>query len=289
MIDRAQGFIYNTETNAVILDESNGTNTVSPANNGEFDNFNSSMSALYDSDDYDQVLAQMTLTDKRFLPANIRHNNLPNSTGFFIGPRVDWQPNLGIIVSNPVALLATYGSNHEGSFPNTNALVSGRMIFADSFNYPNGAIFNTIESWNGRDFGGLGLLGFQQQEQAADFIAAGGTFALANVWEPLADSVPDNRYLALNFLLGNLSWAEAAYTAIPGLSWMQIVLGDPLARPSRSSENIDANGRMNIDDLYAYEASPVDINRSGAADAADRAVMLRVLRYNERPDVANRR
>ena len=289
MIDRAQGFIYNTATNAVILDESNGNNTVSPANNGEFDNFNSSMSLLYDSDDYDQVLAQMTLTDKRFLPANIRHNNAPNSTGFFIGPRVDWQPNLGIIVSNPVALLATYGSNHEGSFPNTNALVSGRMIFADSFNYPNGAIFNTIESWNGRDFGGLGLLGFQQQEQAADFIAAGGTFALANVWEPLADSVPDNRYLALNFLLGNLSWGEAAYTAIPGLSWMQIVLGDPLARPLRSSENIDGNGRVNIDDLYAYEASPVDINRSGAADAADRAVMLRVLRYNERPDVANRR
>jgi hypothetical protein len=70
---------------------------------------------------------------------------------------------------------------------------------------------------------------------------------------------------------------------------MQIVLGDPLARPSRSSENIDANGRVNIDDLYAYEATPVDINRSGAADAADRAVMLRVLRYNERPDVANRR
>ncbi|MFZ4576611.1 MAG: hypothetical protein ACOYN0_19695, partial [Phycisphaerales bacterium] len=285
MIDRAARFMYNTATNAVILDESIGDNTVSPANNGEFDNSSSSMSSLYDSDDYDQVLAQMTLSDKRFLPANIRHNNAPNSTGFFIGPRLDWQPNLGIIVSNPVALLATYGSNHQLTFPQTNAGVSARMIFAESFNYPDGAIFNTIESWNGRDFGGLGQLGFQQQEQAADFIAAGGTFAIGNVWEPLADSVPDNRYIALNFLLGNLSWAEAAWSSIPGLSWMQIVIGDPLARPMRSSENIDGNARINIDDLYAYDRAPVDINRSGTADAADRAILMRVLRYNERPDI----
>jgi len=186
-------------------------------------------------------------------------------------------------------LLATYGSNHEGTFPNTVDLVSARMIFADSFNYPAGAIFNTIESWNGRDFGGLGLLGFQMQEQAADFIAAGGTFAMANAWEPLADSVPDNRYIVQNFVLGNLTWAEAAWTSIPALSWMQMVLGDPLARAQRSSEDIDGNGRVDIDDLYAFERAPVDINRSGVADAADRAVLMRVLRYNERPDIQNRR
>ena len=66
---------------------------------------------------------------------------------------------------------------------------------------------------------------------------------------------------------------------------MQIVIGDPLARPMRSSENIDGNTRVNIDDLYAYDRAPVDINRSGAADAADRAILMRVLRYNERPDI----
>jgi hypothetical protein len=289
MITRADGFMYNVNTDAVILDESNGVNTINTPNNGEFDNYNPAMAPLYDSDDYEQVLTQMTVTDKRFATANILHNNAPNSTGFYIGPRVNWQAGLGIRVNNPVVLLATYGSNHEGTFPNTVDLISARMIFADSFNYPAGAIFNTIESWNGRDFGGLGLLGFQMQEQAADFIAAGGTFALANAWEPLADSVPDNRYIVQNFVLGNLTWAEAAWTSIPALSWMQMVLGDPLARAQRSSEDVDGNGRVDIDDLYAFERAPVDINRSGVADSADRAVLMRVLRYNEKPDVQNRR
>jgi hypothetical protein len=289
MLDRARSFQYDTDTALVLLDESAGDNSINPANNGEFDNINSSMAALYDSDDYEQVRSQMTITDKRFLPDNILHNNAPNSTGFYIGPRFNWQAGLGIRINGPVVLLASYGSNHQLTFPNTVDLVSARMIFGESFIYPPGAIFNTIESWNARDLGGLGQLDFQQQEQVADFLRGGGTFAIGHVWEPLADAIPDNRYLALNFLLGNMTWAEAAWSSIPSLSWMHVVLGDPLARPSRKSEDINRDGRISIDDLYAWEQNPTDLNRSGAADAADRAVLLRVLRYNEKPDVTNRR
>ena len=108
------------------------------------------------------------------------------------------------------------------------------------------------------------------------------TFAVANVWEPLADTIPDNRLLANNFLLGTMSWAEAAWSSIPALSWMQIAVGDPLARVQRSSEDLDADGAVTVDDLHSWERSPADINNSGSADAADRTLMLRALRAGER-------
>jgi len=286
MIDRSQNLVVNVDVATVLLDEGTGTPAIDSANNGEFDNAGASLPGLYDSDDYEQVALLMRTTDRRFATANILQNNTPDRPGFYVGPRLTWTPGQGLLVSAPVALLATYGSNHQGNFPSTTGGASANMIYADSFNYAPGAIFNTIESWNGRDFGGLGLLGFQQQEQAADFIAAGGTFAVCHAWEPLADSVPDNRYLALNFLLGNLSWAEAAWSSVPALSWSQFVIGDPLARYGRSSEDVNGDGRFTIEDLYRWDSAPTDINRSGTADSADRAILVRLLRNAERFDLA---
>ena len=101
--------------------------------------------------------------------------------------------------------------------------------------------------------------------------------------------MPDNEFLVTNYLLGNLSWAEAAWTSIPCLSWAHIVLGDPLARASRTSEDVDGNGRVNVGDLYAWTVSPTDIDRSGAADAADRLLLMKTVRFYERSDMENRR
>ena len=126
------------------------------------------------------------------------------------------------------------------------------------------------------------MLSFAQQQQASAFIAAGGTFAVGNVWEPLADSVPDNRLIVKNFLLGNLSFAEAAWSSIPGLSWMQMAVGDPLARVQRSSEDTDANGQVTIDDVYAWERTPTDVNRNGVTDSTDRAIVVATIRAPER-------
>lgn len=289
MIDRSQNFVVDVDTATVLLDEGTGVNAINAANNGEFDNNSSAMSPLYDSDDYEQVVATMATTDRRFLPANILQNNVPDRPGFYVGTRLTWTAGQGILISAPVALLATYGANHQGNFPTTTGGASANTIYADSFHYAPGAIFNTIESWNGRDFGGLGLLSFQQQEQAADFLAAGGTFAVCHAWEPLADSIPDNRYLAINFMLGNLTWAEAAWSSIPALSWSQFVVGDPLARYGRSSEDVNSDGTFTIEDLAAWEISPTDLNRSGAADAADRAILVRLLRQTERFDLVSER
>ena len=101
--------------------------------------------------------------------------------------------------------------------------------------------------------------------------------------------MPDNEFLVTNFLLGNLSWAEAAWTSIPCLSWMHVVIGDPLARPARTSEDVNGDGRVTINDLYAWVATPTDIDRSGTADNADRLVLMKTLRFYERSDMINRR
>ncbi len=283
MITRGKSILYNVSTDQLLLDESNSNGLTDASGNSELDN-QSSLGALRASDDYEKTRDLFT-ADGRFAPATIRYDALANAANFFIGPRIS--PTGGILITQPVALLATYGSNHAGTFP-TYSGGSTNLVFADSFHYANGAIFNTIESYNGRDFGGIGM-GAIQQEQSSHFIAAGGTLAIGHVWEPLADTIADNEFLATNFLMGNLSWAEAAWTSIPCLSWMHTVIGDPLARPARTSEDTDNNQRPGIGDAYAFAANPTDINRSGAADTADRTLLYRTLRFYERSDLINRR
>lgn len=286
MIDRAQRILYDVDAHVVLLDESDSNGLADSASNSEFDNIDTAFPALRDADDY-EVTRNELQADTRFAAGFTRYDAASGGGAFFVGPRLSWQGSV-LLVNEPVVLLATYGANHNGR-PFTTGGTIASTIYGTSFNYPNGAIFNTIESYNGRDFAGLGQLDYAMQQQAASFLAAGGTFALGNVWEPLADTVPDNRYLARNFVRGNLSWAEAAWSAIPALSWMQMVLGDPLARPFRTSEDINRDGRVDIDDLYAWEASPADVDRNGSTNAADRAFVVNALRSWERADMLTRR
>lgn len=282
-LERASRVYYNVDTDAAMFDESGANGVADTAANGEFDNVNTAFAQMRDADDY-EVTRDAFSADTRFAPGFARYNGLAGGNQFFIGPRLAWFPGDGVMLASPLALVATYGANHSG-VPRDPAGIPRRTDFAASYNYPDGAIINTIESYNCRDFGGLGQLEFATQQQVAHFIASGGTFGVGNVWEPLADAVPDNRYLALNFIRGNLSWAEAAWTAIPALSWQQMVVGDPLARPARSGEDINADGRVGIDDLYAWEAAPADVDRSGTANALDRGFVMHAVRSWERSDL----
>ena len=291
MIDRSQNTLINTNTAALLFDE----------DGADFDNVaagSAAFPALLGGDDYEDCVTALT-NDRRFSfafpspPANVRYDNNAGAANFFVGPQLAFAAGQGILISNPVLYLATYGSNHSG-VPSLAAGGSSGTVYAASYNYAPGAIFNTIESFNGRDFGGLGQLGFAPQQQATDFLASGGTFALCNVWEPLADSVPDNLPMVQQFVLGNVSFAEAAWLSIPALSWMQMPVGDPLARMMRSNENLSGDARVSADDLYAWEALPganasKDVNRSGTADTTDRNVVAGSVRAAERVNVMSRR
>jgi hypothetical protein len=287
MIDRAQGLLLNVNTAGVVLDEgaSNGLADGSP--NSEYDNQGPSETrpSGTEGDDYESTRSAF-VNDRRLVSANILYNSLGGASQFIVGPRA-LPANLGgqvitggITTSLPIVLLATEGANHVGGTP-----TNGGWGYPFSFNYAPGAIFNTIESYNGRKFGTITTNGFGQAD-ASDFIASGGTFAVAQVWEPFAFSVADNLYLARSFVLGSLSWAEAAYTSIPLLSWQQIVLGDPLARMSRSSEDIDGDGRVGFEDLVAWNRAPRDINRDTLANANDRRLIENSVRGPEAANLA---
>ncbi len=287
LLDRAQSIMYDTLNHAAVLDESASDGIANPGANDEFDNSASGFPALRDADDYETTRDEL-LADTRFAPAFTRYNALSGGSQFLIGPRYTWQPPV-ILVNEPVVLIAHYGTNHSGQPLTSPGGLNSRTFWATSYNMPNGTIINSMESYNCRAFGGLGQNAFAPQQQVADYLAAGGTFGVGNCWEPLADSVPDTRYLARNFVRGEMSWAEAAWSSIPAISWQQMAIGDPLARAARTSEDIAANGRIGVDDLYAWEAAPTDVNRNGTTDAADRAFVVRAIRGWERADLLTAR
>ena len=281
MIDRASRVYYDVANHVVLLDESDSNGIADGGPNAELDNSAGGFTPLRDADDYEISRDEM-LGDGRFFPSFTRYNALAGGTQFFGGPRIMWQAPGPILILPPAVLIASQGANHTGRPRDLDTGTLADTFYATTFNMADGCIFNSIESYNGRAFGGLGQISFAQQQQASSFIAAGGTFAIGNVWEPLADTIPDNRYLLRNFVRGNLSWGEAALSATPGLSWMQMTLGDPVARAHRSSEDVDGSLRVDVSDLYAWELAPTDVNRSGTPDSTDRSLVIGSVRAWER-------
>jgi hypothetical protein len=289
MIDRGKDPYVNMSGVALLLDESNANGTADTSQNGEFDNQGDPW--VRTNDDYEATRDFLLNSDRRFASAGVQYDQFGGGNNFFVGPNlpsgVSWNPTVRL-VTNPVLLIASYGANHSGLPTRSDGQPAG-TTYARTFTYAPGAMFNTIESYNGRAFGGLGQNQFAAQQQAADFIAAGGTFAVANVWEPFAISVPKNFWIVRNFYLGTMTWAEAAYSGIPCLSWHQIVLGDPLARVQRSTDDVNGDGAVDIDDLYTWERLFVDaptdprldVNRDNARNNADRVSLTNTLRAGE--------
>jgi hypothetical protein len=271
MIARAQNVAWPTLTGRFILD-TDGSSLEGTGN----------PPALDGGADY--TLARTALQiDARFLPTNVIKNTATGFTGFVVGPNVSYASATNgppIVMAQPMLLVASYGANHAGVSNNGS---TAWTTWGTSFNYGPGAVFNSIESYNGRAFGGLGQNPFVPQQQSADVLAgpAGATFAVGNAWEPLSISAPDNEQIAKNFFIGNMTWAEAAYTSFPAISWQQVAIGDPLARPRRDREDINGDGKITLDDLYGYWAAPVDLNNSGIADITDFNLLEKTVRGYE--------
>lgn len=280
MIDRAQNLVVDVDAATFILDEANADPQTNATANTEFDNFG--FSPLFGGDDYEQTRDAIN-ADGRFLPSRVRSDFSTGVNNFFVGPLVNYNGQ-GALVTTPVLLISGYGSNTPGTLPGdgtTPTPPNVRTTFATSFNLAPGAIFNTTESFNGRDLGGLGQAPAIPQMQASAFIAAGGTFAAVNAWEPFTISIPDDLQIARNFILGNLSWGEAAYTSLPALSFQQIILGDPLARMVRTCDDLTGDARISVEDLYGWFAASTtrrDLNRSGTVTDTDRRFVEEAVR-----------
>jgi uncharacterized protein (TIGR03790 family) len=77
---------------------------------------------------------------------------------------------------------------------------------------------------------------------AAPLLADGAAVTMGNVYEPYIE-------LTVNFdvlqdrLMNGLTLAESAYAATRGISWMNVVLGDPLYRPYASWTSLEPDSR----------------------------------------------
>ncbi len=154
----------------------------------------------------------------------------------------------------PLIVLGTYGENHDISGWGENPPGVGTYISTYTNIHP-AAIFVSYESFNGNSI----INGLQRSNhaQALDFIAAGGSFTIAHVAEPFTFTVADLEFLTQNLLVNGMTFAEAAYSSIPTLSWQSTPVGDPLA-------------------IVTLGVPPLvgDLTGDGAVNAADLAILL---------------
>jgi hypothetical protein len=108
------------------------------------------------------------------------------------------------------------------------------------------------------------------QGKIVDFITIGGAGAIGHSFEPLSSATIDNEFLFYNLLAdddgdgkADLSFVEAAFTAIPFLSWSEVVIGDPLMQIAygpggKAWQSLlgDANndGRVNFFDMWLIQS-----------------------------------
>jgi hypothetical protein len=135
-----------------------------------------------------------------------------------------------------IVSLATYGRNGDEGNP-YNYLLAGGPGGGPLFNVVNGAVFTSIESFNGVTMFSDVNTAPTPQGKLVDFVTIGGTAAIGHSFEPQPDAAIDNEFLVYNLLAdadgdgkADLTLAEAAFTAIPYLSWSEVFIGDPLMR-----------------------------------------------------------
>jgi len=235
-ITRAQNLYANRATQIILLDSYNlsiGSQLDNGGLYGAGDPFNA-------GPDYPDARAVM-----QTFGWTVRYDTTSN----FVDPAEETRALIGF---------ATYGENHSLSGAGDDPAGNGTYPTA-GYKYARGAIFNPLESYSGRNLNGLGQHPSIPQGQVADFIAAGGTFAVGNVWEPFSFAVADNEFLFQRMLVNQRTWAEAAYSAIPVLSWQHVVLGDPLGRfaailndPGLPKGDMDGNGVVNGRDIHWF-------------------------------------
>lgn len=119
----------------------------------------------------------------------------------------------------------------------------------------NGAIFSSYESFNANSFsldingnpirrpGGGG-----DQGLVGDWIKAGGTGATGTVWEPFAELIAHEE-MFFPAMMEGYTFADAMWMATEGISWQNVMIGDPLmtwAVPEPSVLSIGAIGLLAV-------------------------------------------
>lgn len=140
-------------------------------------------------------------------------------------------------------------------------LPTGYIIDNLNFQYENGAIFNTIESFNGNSMGinfsdrsirrdGQGLI--------SEFIYTGGIGGAAHTWEPYLSAAVKINYFYPAYAMG-YSVVDAAYQGMDLLGWQNIVIGDPLTTIAWGKQTLTSNLNWSGTNLVTGEIDISDL------------------------------
>ena len=83
-----------------------------------------------------------------------------------------------------------------------------------------------ITTWENR----AGFWANSPQSLSADFVRQGASGVSGHVYEPYLGFTPRPDYLLPAYIVEHRSLAESFWSSIPAVSWMNIVVGDPLCR-----------------------------------------------------------
>lgn len=133
----------------------------------------------------------------------------------------------------------------------------------DTFHFKRGAVVCHLHSFS------ASIIRTTTQNWAGPLLAHGATATLGNVWEPYL-SLTVHFDILNDRLLKGVTLAEAAWCATPGLSWMNVVLGDPLYRPfANSALGVDRDYSIykGIVERHANDKDTIELKRE-VLDAA---------------------
>lgn len=93
-----------------------------------------------------------------------------------------------------------------------------------NFDYANGAVFNTFESYNGNSMD----INYKFFDFAliSEFVKMGGSGGVAYPWEPSIFGMAENKVFLPAYAVG-YNMVDAAYMSLPYFVWNYIIVGDP--------------------------------------------------------------
>jgi uncharacterized protein (TIGR03790 family) len=183
------------------------------------------------------------------------------SPGYIVGD--EWLTSAGSAMRRQgIPVIADYAPEVlPPGFPMTDAAVYYGWYTSDvagpfalpGFKFLPGAVAVHIHSFSAR------TLRDPNAAWAGPLLARGAAATMGNVYEPYLELTVHLDILQ-DRLMNGLTLAEAAYTATPGLSWMNVVLGDPLYRPYQSWSSLTPASEAHPNIWQRYRQIVLDAN-----------------------------
>ncbi len=268
----ADGSVTGVESVAALLERSAGLRVEAGGAQGVFDEF---ACADHLDDDGFAGLFPAGLSDFEDAAAGLGALGIGTfsdaTSQFYEGDEVPDQ-------ATPLLVVCSYGKNHS---PNMCGAPASDTYVHSFTNLHPAAFFHSIESFNGDSI--IDGTPRQNHGQVLDFLAQGGSFTIGNVAEPFSFSVPDADMVVTNLYAEGLTFAEAAWSAIPALSWQQTPVGDPLARVTVVPDpegDMNSDGGVDTADLgyllarFSTDDVTADINGDCTVNTADLGLLL---------------